>query len=163
MVLSAVAAVTALHRAEGQQGTADRVGGPSPTPLLFEMCSSASLARAAETADRRGYPDPERVLDRHDRLELTAEQEASVRRILSAMLAEVGTREADFFKAEQDLHRLIATDPANEATMRGAAIKAERARGELCLVHLLARLKTRELLTDEQTNLYREARSTHRE
>ena len=87
----------------------------------------------AFAADQHGYPGPMHVLELRDRLGLTPEQETGVR-------------------------ALFAGGGADETAVRTATAEVERARSEVRLVHLLAHLKTREILTDTQRRAYHEAR-----
>ena len=59
---------------------------------------------------------------------------------------------------EARLRALFAGGGADEAAVRAAAAEVERARADVRLVHLLAHLKTREVLTDAQRRAYHEAR-----
>ena len=87
----------------------------------------------AFAADQHGYPGPMHVLELKDRLGLTPEQETRVR-------------------------ALFAGGGADAAAVRAATAEVERARSEVRLVHLLAHLKTREILTEAQRRAYHEAR-----
>ncbi len=62
----------------------------------------------------------------------------------------------------KDVLRLLFADGiADEPRVRAAAAETERAWTEVRLVHLLAHLQTRALLTEEQRRLYQEARWSH--
>ena len=65
-------------------------------------------------------------------------------------------------EAERRLERLFADRTATEPSVRAAVVEIERARTDVRLVHLLAHLRTRDLLTDEQRRLYHEARWSSR-
>jgi Spy/CpxP family protein refolding chaperone len=112
----------------------------------------------AFAADQHGYPGPMHVLELKDRLGLTPEQEARVRVLLQAMFAESRPKSARLLEAEARLRALFAAGSADEPAVRAAAAEVERLRGEVRLVHLLAHVKTREVLTDAQRRAYHEAR-----
>jgi hypothetical protein len=77
---------------------------------------------------------------------------------MHAMFAESKPKSARLLDAETKLRRLFADRAADDAAVRAAVTEVERARGEVRLVHLLAHLKTRDLLTEDQRRLYHEAR-----
>lgn len=112
----------------------------------------------AFAADRNGYPGPTHILELKTELRLTADQEAKAAELLHAMLAESRPKGARLLEAERRLERLYADGAANEAGVRTALAEAERARGELRLVHLLTHLRTRDLLTREQRDAYQKIR-----
>ena len=105
-------------------------------------------------ADRNGYPGPVHVLELADVLKPTPEQEARVRALQEAMLAEARPQGVALLEAEQRLGRLFADGHATEETVRAQAGQVERLRGEVRLVHLRYHLKTRELLTEPQRATY---------
>jgi Spy/CpxP family protein refolding chaperone len=74
------------------------------------------------------------------------------------MFAESRPKGARLLEAEARLRALFAGGTADEARVRAATIEVERMRAEVRRVHLLAHLKTRELLTDAQRRAYQEAR-----
>jgi Spy/CpxP family protein refolding chaperone len=116
----------------------------------------------AFAADQNGYPGPLHVLELKDRLKLTADQEAKAQALLHAMFVESKPKSARLLEAEAKLRRLFADRAADDAAVRAAVAEVERARSEVRLVHLLAHLKTRELLTEDQRRIYHEARWTPR-
>jgi Spy/CpxP family protein refolding chaperone len=112
----------------------------------------------AFAADQNGYPGPMHVLELKDRLALTADQEARTRALMHAMFAESKPKSVRLLDAEAKLRRLFADRAADDMAIRAAVAEVERARGEVRLVHLLAHLKTRDLLTEDQRRIYHEAR-----
>jgi len=112
----------------------------------------------AFAADQNGYPGPMHVLELRDRLKLTADQEAKARDLMHAMFAESRPKSVRLLEAEARLRRLFAERVADDAAVRAAVAEVERARSEVRLVHLLAHLKTRDLLSEDQRRLYHEAR-----
>jgi len=108
-------------------------------------------------ADQNGYPGPMHVLELKDQLKLTADQEAKARELRAAVLAEL-PKSTRLLDAERRLERLFAERRATEPAVRAAVAEVERARTEVRLVHLLAHVRTRDLLTEEQRRLYHEAR-----
>jgi len=112
----------------------------------------------AFAADQHGYPGPMHVLELKEHLALTPEQEARVRALMHAMFAESRPKSARLLDAEARLRALFAGGTADETAVRAATAEVERARTEVRVVHLLAHLKTRDLLTDAQRRAYHDAR-----
>jgi Spy/CpxP family protein refolding chaperone len=141
-------------------------GAPSEGHLKAQACVDEFDAVVRDgrgfgmafAADQHGYPGPMHVLELKDRLGLSAEQEARVRAVMHAMFAESRPKGERLLEAEARLRALFAAGRADEAAVRGATAEVERARAELRLVHLLAHLKTRDMLTDPQRRAYHEAR-----
>jgi len=112
----------------------------------------------AFAADQQGYPGPMHVLELKQRLQLSAEQEAAMQRLMEAMFAQSRPASERLLVAERRLRAVFANGAADEAAVRAAVADIERARTEVRLVHLLTHLRTRDLLTDEQRRLYHAAR-----
>jgi Spy/CpxP family protein refolding chaperone len=112
----------------------------------------------AFAADQNGYPGPMHVLELKDRLKLTPDQEAKAQTLTHAMFSESKPKSARLLAAEAKLRGLFADRTADDAAVRAAVGEVERARSEVRLVHLLAHLKTRNLLTEDQRRIYHEAR-----
>ena len=162
IVLALVPIVGAAQHA-GHQHTG---GAPSEGHLRAQACLDEFDAVVREgrgfgmafAADQQGYPGPMHVLELKERLRLSPEQETRVRALMDAMFAESRPKGARLLDAEARLRALFASGRADESAVRAAVAEVERARAELRLVHLLAHLKTRDLLTDAQRRAYHEAR-----
>jgi len=103
------------------------------------------------------------VLELSGRLGLSAEQESRVRGLLEAMYAESIPKGARLLEAERALRRLFETGAADDSAVRAAVAAVEHARAELRAVHLLAHLRTRDVLTEAQRDRYHQARWAGRE
>lgn len=112
----------------------------------------------AFAADQHGYPGPMHVLELKDLLRLTPEQEARMQALMHAMFAESRPKSARLLELEARLRALFASGTADEARVRAAVADVEGARAEVRLVHLLAHVKTREVLTEAQRTAYHAAR-----
>jgi Spy/CpxP family protein refolding chaperone len=112
----------------------------------------------AFAADQHGYPGPLHVLELKDHLRLDAAQESRVRVLLQAMFDEARPKGARLLDAEERLRRLFSAAAPDASAVRAAVAEVEQARTELRLVHLLAHLETRALLTEAQRRAYHEAR-----
>jgi Spy/CpxP family protein refolding chaperone len=112
----------------------------------------------AFAADQNGYPGPVHVLELKDQLELTPAQEARMKTLFDAMLAEARVKAGRLAAAEARLRRVFAGGAAEASTVRAAVAAAETARADVRLVHLLAHLETREALTESQRRTYHQLR-----
>ena len=159
--LAGLTAGTTVTRAQHAHGGAGAQGHQVAQTCASEFEKVVGEGRGfglAFAADQHGYPGPMHVLERKDRLKLTADQEAKARELMHAMLAESRPKSARLLDAEARLRRLFADRAADEAAVRAAVADVERARSEVRLVHLLTHLKTRDLLTEAQRRTYHEAR-----
>ena len=81
-----------------------------------------------------------------------------MRALLDAMSAEAVRKSARLADAERELRRLFERGAADETSVRAAVAVVERARAEVRAVHLLAHLRTRDVLTAAQRETYHQAR-----
>src|SRR5262245_22523385 len=112
----------------------------------------------AFAADQNGYPGPMHILELRERLALTPDQVAKTEALMRAMFDESRPKSARLLDAEARLRRLFAEGGASEAAVRTAVAEVERARADVRLVHLVAHLRARDVLTDPQRTLYHAAR-----
>jgi len=112
----------------------------------------------AFAADQNGYPGPLHVLELKDALELTPDQEARVRALYQAMLADARPRAARLAAAEARLRAVFVAGTADKAAVSAAVADTEAARAALRLAHLGAHLETRDLLTEAQRRSYQQLR-----
>ncbi len=163
---SAAVAVVALFGATASTAWGQHEHGHAGGHQAAEACSAEFDEVVAEgrgfgmafAADQNGYPGPMHVLELKDQLKLTVDQEAKAQALLHAMFAESKPKGARLLEAEAKLRRLFADRSADDPAVRAAVGEVERARSEVRLVHLLAHLKTRDLLTEDQRRIYHEAR-----
>ena len=167
-LVAATLAFVPLTAAAQHAGHGHTPGTPSEGHIRAQACADEFDAVVRDgrgfgmafAADQHGYPGPMHVLELKDRLGLTAEQETRVRAVMAAMFAESRPKSARLLEAEARLRTLFASGAADEAAVRAATAEVERARNGVRLVHLLAHLKTRDLLTDTQRQAYHAARWT---
>jgi Spy/CpxP family protein refolding chaperone len=148
---------SAQHSGHGQAGSQGHLAAKSCADEFTAVVAEGRGFGMAFAADQNGYPGPMHVLELKHRLRLTAAQEARAQELLAAVLAEK-PKSTRLLEAERRLERLFADGGATDDSVRAAVAEIERARAEVRLVHLLAHLKTRDLLTEEQRRAYHEAR-----
>jgi hypothetical protein len=113
------------------------------------------LALAAEL---NGYPGPAHVLELADRLELSAEQKASVQQLFDAMKAEavpLGTR---LIEQEADLDKQFADRTMTPESLKVSTAAVAATQGELRETHLRYHLSTAAILNPSQMLKYAELR-----
>jgi Spy/CpxP family protein refolding chaperone len=156
-ITAAAAAASAQHGHGGAGAEGHEIAQACATEFEKVVGEGRGFGLAF-AADQNGYPGPMHVLELRDRLELTADQQAKARDLMHAMFAESRPKSARLLEAEARLRRLFAERVADDAAVRATVAEVERARSEVRLVHLLAHLKTRDLLSEDQRRLYHEAR-----
>lgn len=159
VILGAIAAVAAAQHAGHGSGTEAAHRRMRQAQEEFDrVIADGRGAGLAFAADHNGYPGPLHVLELKERLALTPAQESRMESLMAAMFAASRPKSAALLEAEARLRRLFAEGVADEPRVRTAVADVERARAEVRLVHLLAHLQTRQVLTGEQRRLYHQAR-----
>jgi Spy/CpxP family protein refolding chaperone len=111
------------------------------------------MARAAEL---NHYPGPRHVLDLASQLQLSESQRSKAQEIYNRMRDEaVHLGRAILFK-EGELDHIFKKDEADSNELKTLVMKIVRLRGELRLVHLLAHLEMKRVLSKGQIEKYDE-------
>jgi Spy/CpxP family protein refolding chaperone len=111
------------------------------------------------TAESNGFPGPKHVLDLGGALSLTPDQKREITAVYKEMNArakELGTR---IVRVEEELNTAFRQGLVSERSVRDDAEQIGRLRGRLRAVHLAAHVKTKELLTKSQLDLYKSLRA----
>ena len=110
-------------------------------------------------AELNGYPGPKHVLDVATMLSLTPEQKRRITEIYKQMDArarELGTR---IVRVEDELNTAFRQGLVNERSVNDDAEQIGRLRGRLRAVHLTAHLKTKDILSRTQLDMYKSLRA----
>ena len=113
---------------------------------------------ASLPAEMNGVPGPLHVLELKERLKVTPQQQAALQGITEDMKAAAQRLGEQVIAAEGELDRAFKTRTADEKIIREATGRIASLNGELRATHLVAHLRTRQLLTDQQVTLYNVAR-----
>jgi Spy/CpxP family protein refolding chaperone len=113
------------------------------------------LALAAEL---NGYPGPSHVLELADKLELSAEQRASVQTLFDSMKAEAIPLGAKLIEQEAGLNELFAKRSVTPENLKASTSMVAVTQGSLRETHLKYHLRTVALLTPGQMHRYAELR-----
>lgn len=109
------------------------------------------LAKAAEL---NGYPGPKHVLELTEKLELSAAQRAETEKVFMVMQQQASDLGQRIVVAEQELDKLFSRRKANIKKVQRLTSEIASLKGELRAVHLLAHIKQKLLMTEEQLGLY---------
>ena len=113
------------------------------------------LALAAEL---NGYPGPSHVLELADKLELSAEQRASVQRLFDSMKAEAMPLGSKLIEQEAELDRQFASRAVTPESLKASTAAVAATQGTLRETHLKYHLSTGSILTQAQMTKYAELR-----
>lgn len=120
---------------------------------LAQYLAGAGMGHA-KAAELNRFPGPQHVLELADRLRLSAEQRASMQRLLHQHKAEARAIGARLVAAERELDALFRSAPVDETELAGAVRRTAALHGEYRLAHLETHRRTRALLTAEQVDGY---------
>ncbi len=113
------------------------------------------LALAAEL---NGYPGPVHVLELADKLDLSADQRASVQRLFDSMRVEALPLGAKLLEQEADLDKQFATHGVTPDSLKASTAAIAATQGALRETHLKYHLSTVAVLSPGQTQRYAELR-----
>ena len=113
------------------------------------------LALAAEL---NGYPGPLHVLELADKLDLSADQRASMQRLFNSMKAEAMPLGSKLIEQEADLDKQFANRTVTPESLRATTAAVAATQGMLRETHLKYHLSTGSILTPSQMTKYAELR-----
>lgn len=108
----------------------------------------------ALAAELNGYPGPSHVLELADKLDLSANQRASIQRLFESMKAEALPLGAKLIEQEADLDKQFASHAVTPASLRASTAAAALTQGELRETHLKYHLSTVAVLSPGQIQRY---------
>jgi uncharacterized protein (DUF305 family)/Spy/CpxP family protein refolding chaperone len=112
----------------------------------------------ARMAELNNYPGPRHVLDLQEELKLSAEQQASIEAIFSAMQTEAQALGEQILTQEEQLSAAFVSGVVDEATLQQQVMTLAELYGQLRMTHLRAHLQVTPLLTPEQITTYNQLR-----
>jgi hypothetical protein len=113
------------------------------------------LALAAEL---NGYPGPSHVLELADKLELSADQRASVKAMFDSMKAEALPLGSKLIELEAELDELFASRTITPESLKASTAAVAVTQGQLRETHLKYHLSTGAVLSRGQMQRYAELR-----
>lgn len=130
----------------------------SLTPEEVVQIERGEGAGFALPAELNGIPGPRHVLDLAEDLGLSDQQVVGVRSVSEEMRAVVVPAGRLYLDALRALEEDFRARTLTEAELPGRVAEVKRLEGELTAAHLVAHLKTAELLTPEQITAYNRLR-----
>lgn len=112
----------------------------------------------ARMAELNNYPGPRHVLDLQQELKLSAEQQAAIDKIFSAMQTQAQALGEQILTQEEQLSAAFADSALDEATLQQQVMTLAELYGQLRMTHLRAHLQVTPLLTTEQITVYNQLR-----
>ena len=117
----------------------------------------------AQYAESNGFPGPKHVLDLAEKLGLSAKQKAEVREIYEDMRTRARSMGKMIVKVEEELNDAFSSGMMKQESIEEDAESIGKMRGTLRGVHLAAHVKTKEILTKKQVELYIALRKEQKE
>lgn len=127
---------------------------PSITMEEFEQIRSGEGMGLAKPAELNHYPGPKHVLELADSLGLTDTQRTQIEAIRGNMADQAVALGQEYLLAEHELNQLFANGNADENSVVEMTKKVEEKRSALRAAHLVAHVRTRNALTQEQADEY---------
>ncbi len=113
---------------------------------------------ASLPAELNGVPGPLHVLQLKARINVTPEQQRQLETISAEMKVQARRLGDDIVAAEAGLDRAFRTGKADETLIQSTTARIAGLQGQLRAVHLMAHLKTRQVLSEQQVVAYNQAR-----
>jgi hypothetical protein len=135
--------------------------GRSIKALSDQQIADLSAGRGmglALAAELNGYPGPSHVLELADKLDLSANQRASMQRLFDSMKAEAMPLGSKLIEQEADLDKQFATRTVTSESLRASTAAVAATQGMLRETHLKYHLSTGRILTQSQMTKYAELR-----
>ncbi len=121
----------------------------------LEQGKGWGLAKAAEL---NGMPGPIHVLQMKEKISLTKQQEKKIKALYDQMKTEAIPLGKRLIKLEKQLNDMFADKSVNETSLRQQLTLIAEVRMKLRYVHLATHLKTPDVLSMHQINLYNRLR-----
>lgn len=156
-LIASIAFVTSVHAQTPYAG----MQGRSIKALSDQQIADLNTGRGmglALAAELNGYPGPSHVLELADKLELSAEQRASMQRLFDSMKAEAMPLGSKLIEQEAELDRQFASRTVTPESLRASTAGVAATQGTLRETHLKYHLSTGSILTQAQMTKYAELR-----
>ena len=112
----------------------------------------------AKAAELNGYPGPMHVLELGDRLGLTDEQKAAMRKLLDAHKADARAIGAKYVQSEREIEMLFRHGAAEQAKLAALVHQSATLQGQYRVSHLETHRQALALLTPDQITTYAKLR-----
>jgi Spy/CpxP family protein refolding chaperone len=156
-LIASIAFVTSVHAQTPYAG----MQGRSIKALSDQQIADLNTGRGmglALAAELNGYPGPSHVLELADKLDLSAEQRASMQRLFDSMKAEAMPLGSKLIEQEAELDRQFASRTVTPESLKASTAAVAATQGTLRETHLKYHLSTGSILTQAQMTKYAELR-----
>jgi Spy/CpxP family protein refolding chaperone len=156
-LIASIAFVTSVHAQTPYAG----MQGRSIKALSDQQIADLNAGRGmglALAAELNGYPGPSHVLELADKLNLTADQRASMQRLFDAMKDEAMPLGSKLIEQEAELDRQFASRTVTPESLKTSTAAVAATQGILRETHLKYHLSTGSILTPAQMTKYAELR-----
>ena len=159
-VLALASATSAVAQGHPSSGYAAMQGREikSLSPEQMDDLREGRGMGASLPAELNGIPGPMHVLQLKEQLKISAQQQEALERITAEMKATAQQLGREVIAAEADLDHAFKTGAASEQRIRDSTRRIGELGANLRAVHLVAHLKTRQLLSADQVVAYNDAR-----
>jgi hypothetical protein len=147
------AARAAAHAAEAAR---EGVGIPALPEKQIAAYLDGRAMWMASVAELNHYPGPRQVLELAATLELSAEQQQATVNLFDEIRPQAIRLGKQLVEQEQRLNRIFAWGQASEENIERTVTDIGALQARLRLTHLLAHIRTKELLTKDQVKRYDE-------
>jgi Spy/CpxP family protein refolding chaperone len=156
-LIASLAFVTGAHAQTPYAGMQSRPIKALSEQQVADLHAGRGMGLAL-AAELNGYPGPLHVLELADKLELSAEQRASMQRLFDAMKAEAMPLGARLIEQEAELDKQFAGRTVTPEILKASTAAVAATQGMLRETHLKYHLSTGSILTPAQMTKYAELR-----
>lgn len=146
--------VTAQHEHQSSYAGHESMEISSLSPDQFRELSAGEGMGLARAAELNHFPGPKHALELATELGLSKEQVERLMGIRETMLETAIEKGAEIIDAESDLTELFRAGSPNDSTVRELTRVLGGLYGELRAIHLVAHLRTVEVMTEDQVVVY---------
>jgi len=156
-LIASTAFVTSVHAQTPYAGMQARSIKALSDQQIADLGAGRGMGLAL-AAELNGYPGPSHVLELADKLDLSADQRASMQRLFDSMKAEAMPLGSKLIEQEADLDKQFADRTVTLESLRATTAAVAATQGMLRETHLKYHLSTGSILTPSQMTKYAELR-----
>ena len=156
-LIASIAFITSVHAQTPYAGMQARSIKALSDQQIADLGAGRGMGLAL-AAELNGYPGPSHVLELADKLDLSADQRASMQRLFDLMKAEAMPLGSKLIEQEADLDKQFANRTVTPESLRATTAAVAATQGMLRETHLKYHLSTGSILTPSQMTKYAELR-----
>ncbi len=111
-------------------------------------------------AEKNGFPSPQKVLALKDQLGLTKDQVKKIEEILKNLPISTSVKGQEIIEGEEELSKMFESGNISEKTLRAKLERIGKLRAELRFTHLQVYLKTKQILSSNQWERFKELQTS---